>query len=485
MSFAGVCRRAQRAAAERLVVWRASVVVLVLVAGLGLFGFAVAYKVALALPLVSLAMVIAVTSFIYAALRPHMLMRLFLIMAPFVYVFTILPQKPLGIVTFALLKDIMLGLLLAGYLTHMLLLRARWGSIAPGALWPIAGIAAFTLITIVPALITRDSITAVQGIRRNSEWMWAFCLAIVFFRSKADVKFFVILLIAQGFLAALLTGVEYTLNPSKQVGVRYVVTAGSAVGHSVFTQAFFMLFPATFCMCLSMGRPVIWSWRARGLLIGVIVVIAVTFLGHHERTPFAMLALAFLIVGLRRRAPTPIVVGVTVCLLVFMFNPVLQDRLIGRFTKTGYTNTRLAQWSIALDAFAGHPLGVSPYGVFGAWEYSSRAEWQAYVDNHYIYLLAQYGLVGFSVFMAILWLVVRQAVFCVRRLADPFLRAVALGCAILLVLYCAAAAFWVIWLIYPAALYFWLIAGLVFVLPRIDREPRTVALKGQFGMVPS
>lgn len=127
---------------------------------------------------------------------------------------------------------------------------------------------------------------------------------------------------------------------------------------------------------------------------------------------------------------------------------------------------RLAFWSRALDAIAERPLFGTGLGMFGgsvALRHGvAGATW---VDNHYLKLGAETGLVGLAGFVALLAAVLAAAVEAQRRAAGRRERAMALGVAgtvVAIALQSATAG--VLDALY-VGVHFWTLAGLLFALP--------------------
>jgi putative inorganic carbon (HCO3(-)) transporter len=175
----------------------------------------------------------------------------------------------------------------------------------------------------------------------------------------------------------------------------------------------------------SVGRPtrrvllVVFSIQVGGL--------AVTFSrGAWIGLLFGLIVL--LILAYRRYVLPALLVG---AVGVLALPSVVIDRFLFLFSDTYLANAaidgRIARWIAAFDQTAAHPWFGMGLGTYGGSSAARFGLWATWVDNYYLQMAAEGGLLLLAAFVWLLARVAKGLVKGYRITSDPFLRALLAG----------------------------------------------------------
>ena len=136
---------------------------------------------------------------------------------------------------------------------------------------------------------------------------------------------------------------------------------------------------------------------------------------------------------------------------------------VGGVTFDTSSSARLKMWRLALRDYPKHP--VFGYGVTG---------WR-FIDAQFFRTLLETGAVGLVAFLYLLWSIYRESWSVFKVTKDPFFRSVAMGFLVGVVAMTAHAltanTFIIVRIMEP----FWLLAGIVIVIPELEAEEAKAA----------
>ena len=188
----------------------------------------------------------------------------------------------------------------------------------------------------------------------------------------------------------------------------------------------YLVILASFLVCLlfygDLGGVVRKLLAAALLLMGVAVVL--TF----SRSSWLGLLTGLLGINLVRPNPKAIAVVAVLIAAVFLFGPV-QERIVEDIGDAGI-QYRITKVKAAYALFQEHPFFGNGPGSFEHYAALSD-EWalsaHSSIENLYMQLLSEGGLVQVAAFLFLVLTFIRQALLAVRKIQTPFLKAVVTG----------------------------------------------------------
>jgi O-antigen ligase len=222
--------------------------------------------------------------------------------------------------------------------------------------------------------------------------------------------------------------------------------------------------------------------RRRALCLGLLALMAVPFFFTLSRASYLGVIPAFLVVArftTRRRFITGLMLFGLVCspILIYVAPKSVKNRVtytfqeekgaetvrVGKVAFDPSTSARLVSFKVALEGFAQRPIfgwGVTGFG---------------FMDAQYARVLAETGLVGLAAFLWLCWSVWRHAKEAHATRGDPEERGLVLGFLAgfvgLLVHAFGSNTFTIVRIMEP----FWLVTGIVMMIPVLEARARAVA----------
>lgn len=205
-----------------------------------------------------------------------------------------------------------------------------------------------------------------------------------------------------------------------------------------------------------------WLW------LGAAGLMALCLIFTYSRGAWMAFAGAIAIIGVLydRRL---LIAGVVAAVIAVFFVPPVSHRIAYLFTPEYMAKSsasgRISRWFAAYDQMRNSPLFGAGLGHFGGAVASRRNLSNIYVDNYYMKTLAEMGLVGFTLFVGLMFKTLKQGYSAMKALTSPRLRFMAAG------MFGGVLAISVhnivenIFEIPYLNIYFWLMAGLLMALP--------------------
>jgi O-antigen ligase len=220
--------------------------------------------------------------------------------------------------------------------------------------------------------------------------------------------------------------------------------------------------------------------RLRAICVGLMGLMALPFAFTLSRASYLGVIPAFLVLAWltrQRRFMVGLILLLLVCspILAFVMPTAVTQRILytfepekgqatvrfGRLAFDPSTSARLISFKAALQGFTRRP--IFGYGVTGF----------AFMDAQYARVLVETGIVGFAAFLSLVWAVLTSAAASFRSLREPEDRGVALGFLAgtvgLLVHAIGSNTFIIVRIMEP----FWFFAGVVVMLPQLERDEAT------------
>ena len=300
---------------------------------------------------------------------------------------------------------------------------------------PVLAPLALAVVAAVGSVLVREvpSAVGVFALRVTFQPVLFFFLGQLLPRDRRWVRAAVIVFIGAGLLLALHGLFQYATHapmPAKWVDARE--TAISTRAYSVIENpnglGAFLLMASLLAVSLALSRV---RFAARGILAGAALVLAaglaVTF-SRGAWLGFIVGLIALAALSYRRLLAAMAVAGLVAPLAA---PPVFLDRLTFAFSPEYLAKSaaagRLFVWRMAIDRIIEHPwfgLGLGTFGGTTAFLFSYTTLW---VDNFYLQLAAEGGLVLLFAFLWLLLRVGKGLVASHQAQTDPFLRAVVAG----------------------------------------------------------
>jgi len=219
-----------------------------------------------------------------------------------------------------------------------------------------------------------------------------------------------------------------------------------------------------------------FSGLGRLVLVAASVVqlvgVAVTF-SRGAWIGFVAGLIAMVVLGYRRY-----LLGVAVVALVawFVAPRVFIERLLFSFSSTYVTKSatglgRLWRWESALQHVADKPLLGLGLGTFGGTTAALFGYWSIWVDNYYLQMAAEGGLLLLAFFLWLLWRNLKGLVRAHAVTDDPYLKALAVGVFGAVVAVIVADFFEADWEGVSVAVGFWFLCGLATSAALVRPEP--------------
>jgi len=164
-----------------------------------------------------------------------------------------------------------------------------------------------------------------------------------------------------------------------------------------------------------------------------------------------------------------LIAGVIAAIIAVFFVPPVSDRIAYLFTPEYMAKSsadgRIGRWFAAYDQMRNSPLFGSGLGHFGGAVAARRNLSNIYVDNYYMKTMAEMGLLGFTMFIWLIFRTLKQGYSSMQALTSPRLRLMAAGILGGLLAFALHNAVENIFEIPYLNIYFWLMAGLLMALP--------------------
>ncbi|OGY18911.1 MAG: hypothetical protein A2900_01265 [Candidatus Chisholmbacteria bacterium RIFCSPLOWO2_01_FULL_50_28] len=265
-----------------------------------------------------------------------------------------------------------------------------------------------------------------------------FCLFVSLFRwSSRDVRrlssvllFAVAFLLAQSYLF-LLPGME---KPSGSLSLVYAF-----FGHNHISDALLLVFPLVFLLSLRRGEKIFrWlfvllvgtffiSFSRMGLVVAFLSLVLTVLLMKKYLTRRLVVLLAFfaIVVSLFLVVPTYLTSQES----SFQAYPWFHRQLFKGFSAV----RRLAYWEQAWQTFTTHPIGGTGLGTFRLVSGSLQTtvgDYSWFTHNWYLQTLAEQGVIGFSLWLLLLFVLFRSAFRAVlSRRKNPYVVGLFMGAA--------------------------------------------------------
>jgi len=211
-----------------------------------------------------------------------------------------------------------------------------------------------------------------------------------------------------------------------------------------------------------------------------LVVLLLPFLFAYSISALLGLALGVPLLLLLNRATavrkTALLVFIAVVVLnVMALTPLYYGRiswLERKLSDPTQSEGRSIKWRECMDVSRSSPLFGVGYGKFGGiLQPESGFILENIVDNSYVLLLTQYGLIGFGLFCGLLMSIFRQGLRAWKTARDPQIKETVSAIFTLLAVYCVIAFPLNLWeMMFPINFLFWLCAGILFKLPEMETK---------------
>ncbi|HOO96188.1 MAG TPA: O-antigen ligase family protein [Caldisericia bacterium] len=333
-----------------------------------------------------------------------------------------------------------------------------------GLWWAVAG---FAVVAVVSGLLSGlpygHIITAIRSV------LQAVILFVVIVNAGFDRKTILhitsLLIICAAVVAgyALLQRASGVFTPQGWLDVHeatLVTRATSFLGSPNATAGFLaLIIPISIGMTMKVKR--FWS-KAFWLVITVVIILGLYATLNRAAWIGLTGGLVVFAIASGKRWWIGALLAAVVAAILFL--PDLRMRFAGIFTEDfawrDLQYGRSFRWATAIDIFGQHPiLGIGPGGFGGAVAYGIQAFGGLYVDNYYLLILSNYGLVGFGFFTFILISNIREAFKGLKKalIDDRLLVAGFIGGMVAFMIHLLAEN---LWQITPLIVSFWLVAGL-------------------------
>lgn len=391
-----------------------------------------------------------------------------------------LPMEALGQRTPLFTDDIIIVMIIFAWVIRQLVTdKANWVKTTINRpLLVLVGIAFFSLIYASFNLAGSEIFGNLLHLIKWVEYMSVFLIIVNLVKSKREVRNLIVTLIITAILVSLYAIYEkmggysfYTNWFNVTGGVRVLGYSGTfATGHELGA---FLAIPIVLLTSFIFGEGT--SRLKKIFLFMIILLLSYALFNGMSRTSYVGVYLALLILGIFKKKPTLIAMLLAVIPILFSF---YSGHFISRIQFTfeegidRSTSDRLVIWGNALGIFIQHPfLGIGFWGSYLP-KYLNLGP-----HNSFLQTLLEMGIFGFAVFIWLirnLWL---ETVKTFKRTEDFFTKDVSAAFFALLVGFLFASMSAEIFYWSRIIGYFWLLAGLVFVLQKIDSEPKAKIAK--------
>jgi len=298
---------------------------------------------------------------------------------------------------------------------------------------------------------------------RYVEYFLLFILVANHIHSRKQVKFF----LAAFFITCAIVSVYGMLQIPQ--GVRVSAPFEGQVGEPNTFGGYLL-----FIFCLAMGLSLQKAPKNLKLaLAGLIILISLPFLYTLSRASYIGIIfsfLAFILFSKRKLALITVMVTIAVSVLVIRPEAVLERvkytfeledeslAKIGNVYLDYSSSARIFSWLNSVEAWKKHP--ILGRGVTGF----------AFVDGQYIRILPELGIIGFLVFLWLLWTIYKNSHSIYRQMDDNLYKGLTLGFIAgfigLAVHALTANTFILIRVMEP----FWFVTGIIMMLPKVKEE---------------
>jgi len=242
-------------------------------------------------------------------------------------------------------------------------------------------------------------------------------------QETAHLKIGVYAFIGSGVIVALINLYQIYTNPEilafnylKQ-GVRIIRSTGAENDPNVFASNFF----TPILICVAWIGTTTKKWL-RLVLFGFAGVMLASVLLSYSRSAWVSLFVGILTIQLFQRKNPILLYGVIAFFVVFLISPTVQnlvlslwDRIVGLFVGGGDDSTKfrvvLAMGALTMIADS-YLLGVGFQGFSTYFQYlypPQETQWIFEPHNDFYMVFAELGLLGFLLFVVIMYLIYRQA----------------------------------------------------------------------------
>ena len=418
---------------------------------------------------------------LFALGKPYALFLSYILFIPFLQIYRFFTESPIFLIN--ILKDIVFLLIVFVFLLN-LLLKAHdplMNSSRDNRFNLIMSV--YIIYMLMQIFRTPSLIVGVLGFREVVEFMFAFFLAQFFLRTESRVKKAIQFIFISGFVVALIgiiqksTGVNYDHNAIHLNGIK-IYRLSSTLGNPN-TLGFFMVITILISIILLFNKSKIGIKRFF-ILFSIVLIASCLFLSY-SRTAFIGLAVGILVISLMKSNIRPTISLVIIITLTLFFMPSeLGSRLTG--IAHGLDPGRLDMWASTWEQFKQHPVIGVGYGKVGGLDktgaggglrriLSESTDQMVVIDNSYLLLLTETGIIGFSIFCSLLIFIFKRGWLSMKKLKSQYLRRLSICLfSILVALSIAAITANIFGMLFPINFYFWLLSGILVNLKSIDSD---------------
>lgn len=371
------------------------------------------------------------------------------------------------------LEDILLVAVGCGWLLRTAYDKRRFGVVRTGV---NTGIGVYIAVSVVTTMlgVIGGTVKLKTGIIHNLkffEYFFLFFMILAHVRSKKTIINMLGAMMVVFFLTMIFGYTQIALTGTSRVAAPFDLNEPNTFGGYMV-----LLMCMIFGIVLTDPRT-----RIRTPLILLLLLAIPPFIFTLSRASYlAFIAgwLVFLIVSQKRIFVGTIMIGIVAVFLAGL--PLLpakvQQRITGTFRAEPEYHVKIG--GIDLDSSASARI-VSYQQAIKTWEQSPLighgVTGTHFIDGQYFRLLAETGLIGLTAFLFVLWRLLREVWGIYKHCEDYFLKGAALGffCGIIAVMVHAISAnsFIIIRIAEP----FWLMAGLILLIPRLGATEKPAA----------
>jgi len=342
----------------------------------------------------------------------------------------------------------------------------------------------YTAVIFVFIIKTSELQVALLELRALVQYTFWFFLALNLVNQKQQVKNICDLFLLIGLIVALygiyqyIAGVEIPSEWVDKAEASVRSRAFSFIGSPNVLGSFLILqISISFASFMAAGH-----WLKKRLYLGATAIYLLCLIFTLSRGAWLVFFFAFLLLGmwLDKR----IILAV---LLLAIITPVAIPSVYNRVTymlspqyiESSEKGGRIARWSQALDYWQGEPINGLGLGRFGGGVAIENFPDSAYsVDNFYIKLATEMGLIGLVAFLYLVFSVLRLGRRSVELVQDSYLKILGTGILVGLIAILGHNMVENMFEFPLMATYFWFFLGIVAALPLMEADNQEVAKNG-------
>ncbi|MGI5911228.1 MAG: O-antigen ligase family protein [Syntrophomonadaceae bacterium] len=333
-------------------------------------------------------------------------------------------------------------------------------------------------------VVNEEPAIALMELRAVVQYSFWFFLALNLIKSKEQVKNTCDLFLAVGAVVALygiyqyIIGAEIPANWVDQAEVGIRTRAFSFIGSPNVLGSFTILnISIAFASFMASKH-----WFKKRIYLGAAGISALCLVFTLSRGAWLVFFFAFLLLALWLDKRILIIL-----LLAVLITPVAVPSVYNRmaymlspqYVASSSEGGRIASWNQALEYWQGKPVTGLGLGRFGGGVAIANFPGSAYsVDNYYLKMGTQTGLMGLTAFLYLIFMVVRKGKRAVAQATDPYLKILGNGILVALIAILGHNMVENLFEFPLISTYFWFFLGMLLAIPLITKPDLGVEQDG-------